>query len=81
MDEGMDTGPILLQSPPVPIAPEDTAGDLATRLAPIGAELLIETLARLDTLTPRPQRNESWSMSCGDAIRGPGRSRPAARAG
>ncbi|HSF05556.1 MAG TPA: methionyl-tRNA formyltransferase [Methylomirabilota bacterium] len=59
MDEGMDTGPILLQSPPVSIGPEEAAGELAARLAPIGAELLIETLMRLDTLTPQPQRNEA----------------------
>src|SRR2546425_10782555 len=58
MEEGMDTGPILLQSDPVPIGPEETAGELAARLAPLGAEVLIDTLARLDTLTPTPQRHE-----------------------
>ncbi len=63
MDEGMDTGPILLQSPPVPIGPEETAGELAARLAVRGAELLIDTLARLDALTPTPQRNEDASMA------------------
>ncbi|OLC34542.1 MAG: methionyl-tRNA formyltransferase [Candidatus Rokubacteria bacterium 13_1_40CM_4_69_5] len=57
MDEGMDTGPILLQSDPVPIGPEETAGELAARLAVLGAEVLIDTLARLDTLTPVPQRH------------------------
>ncbi len=54
MDEGMDTGPILLQRP-VPIGPEETAGELAERLAAVGAELALETLARLDALTPVPQ--------------------------
>ena len=63
MDEGMDTGPILLQSGPVPIGSEETAGELAARLATLGAELLIDTLARLDTLTPRPQRNEDASLA------------------
>lgn len=63
MDEGMDTGPVLLQSPTVSIGLEETAGGLAARLAPIGAELLIATLARLDTLTPRPQRNEEASTA------------------
>lgn len=54
MDEGMDTGPILLQRA-VPIAPDETAGELADRLAVLGAELALETLARLDALTPVPQ--------------------------
>lgn len=58
MDEGMDTGPILLQSPPIPIGTEETAGELAARLAPLGAELLLETLERLDHLSPRPQEGE-----------------------
>lgn len=57
MDEGMDTGPILL-SVSTPIGPEETAGELAARLAELGAEVLLETLARLDTLTPVPQRPE-----------------------
>jgi methionyl-tRNA formyltransferase len=57
MDEGMDTGPILLARP-TPIAPDETAGELARRLAQLGAEVLVETLARLDTLTPAPQRHE-----------------------
>ena len=34
MDEGMDTGPILLQAREQ-VAPEDTAGTLAERLAPL----------------------------------------------
>lgn len=54
MDEGMDTGPILLQRA-VSIGEEETAGELAARLAELGAELLLETLARLPSLTPRPQ--------------------------
>jgi methionyl-tRNA formyltransferase len=57
MDEGMDTGPVLL-SASTPIGPDETAGELATRLAALGATVLIDTLARLDTLTPIPQRDE-----------------------
>ena len=37
------------------IGAEETAGELAGRLATLGAEVLLETLDRLDTLTPRPQ--------------------------
>ena len=56
MDEGMDTGAMLLQEA-IPITPDDTAGTLAPRLAEIGGKLLVETIARLkaSTLTPRPQ--------------------------
>ncbi len=46
MDEGMDTGAMLLREP-VPIDPADTSGTLAERLAQVGARLLIETLRRL----------------------------------
>jgi methionyl-tRNA formyltransferase len=46
MDPGMDTGDIILQARE-PIRPEDTAGDLAARLAPLGADLLVETVARI----------------------------------
>jgi methionyl-tRNA formyltransferase len=54
MDPGLDTGDILLARS-TPIGPDETAGELAARLAPLGAEVILETLARLDTLTPRPQ--------------------------
>ena len=57
MDEGMDTGPILL-SASTPIADDETAGELAARLAGLGAEVLTDTLARLPALTPTPQRHE-----------------------
>ncbi len=45
MDEGMDTGAILLQER-VAIQPEDTAGSLAARLAEVGGRLLVETSRR-----------------------------------
>jgi methionyl-tRNA formyltransferase len=44
MDEGLDTGAILLQRA-IPIAPEDTAGTLHDKLAVLGAQLLIDALA------------------------------------
>lgn len=43
MDAGVDTGPILAQRP-VPISPEETAGELAERLSGLGADLLVHTL-------------------------------------
>jgi methionyl-tRNA formyltransferase len=44
MDEGLDTGPLLLQQT-LPITPEDTAGTLGDRLAALGAKLVVEALA------------------------------------
>jgi methionyl-tRNA formyltransferase len=46
MDPGMDTGDIILQARES-IAPEDTAGSLGERLAPLGARLLVETIELL----------------------------------
>ncbi|HKO31252.1 MAG TPA: methionyl-tRNA formyltransferase, partial [Nitrospiraceae bacterium] len=56
MDEGMDTGAMLLQEA-IPITPDDTADTLSPRLAELGGRLLVETIARLKagTLAPRPQ--------------------------
>ena len=62
MDEGMDTGP-MLRSAPVTIGPEETAGELAARLSVLGAEVLVDTLDELDTLTPQPQRHEDATLA------------------
>ena len=56
IEPALDTGPILLQRK-TPIGAKETAPELMQRLAEIGAELLGETLARLDDLTPRPQHD------------------------
>ena len=53
MDEGLDTGPILLRRP-VDIRPDDTGGSLLARLAPVGADLLVETLAGLAEMEIEP---------------------------
>jgi methionyl-tRNA formyltransferase len=45
MDEGLDTGPILAQIE-CTISPNDTTASLATRLADLAAQLLLETLPR-----------------------------------
>ncbi len=59
MDEGLDTGPILLQRT-VPIDPQDTGASLRARLAALGAPLLLEALQGLadGTLHARPQPSE-----------------------
>ena len=57
MEEGLDTGPVLLRET-TPIGPRETAPALHDRLALRGAEMMVETLAALDTLTPQPQAEE-----------------------
>ena len=46
MDEGLDTGPIVLQRS-VPIEPTDDAGSLHDKLASLGAEMTVEVLSGL----------------------------------
>ena len=58
----LDTGPILLQRE-TPIGANETAPELMERLAEIGAELLGDTLARLNGLTPRPQRDRDATFA------------------
>lgn len=59
MDEGMDTGPMLLQKT-VAIEPDDTSTELGNRLAKVGGDLLVETLKRLEnkTMVPREQEHD-----------------------
>jgi methionyl-tRNA formyltransferase len=59
LEEGLDTGPILLQRT-LEIAPDQTAADLFPVLANAGAPLVVETLAGLaaGTLQPQPQNHE-----------------------
>ncbi len=54
MDIGLDTGDMLLIKT-TPISAQDTSQTLMDRLSDIGAELILETLDRLDTLTPQKQ--------------------------
>lgn len=83
MDEGLDTGPILLQRA-TPVGPEETAPELLARLAEDGAELLSQTLARLGEIKAQRQdesaathapilRREDglidWGMSAADIER------------
>lgn len=56
LDEGMDTGPVLLQRR-TPIDPKERTPDLEVRLAALGAQLMVETLAGIEagTVTPVAQ--------------------------
>lgn len=64
LDEGMDTGPLLLQER-VEIAPWETADNLAPRLAERGADLIVRTLDGLETGTvaPAPQATDGVSTT------------------
>ena len=54
MAEGLDTGDMLLTYE-TKVGEKETAGELFDRLAQAGAELLTQTLVKLDEITPRPQ--------------------------
>jgi methionyl-tRNA formyltransferase len=54
MDQGLDTGPILLQES-VPIGARDTAGALHDKLARLGARLIVRALAE----RPAPHAQDS----------------------
>ncbi len=64
IDAGLDTGDILFQRE-LAIAPDDTSETLAPRLAAIGADLVVETLRRLQagSVHPRPQDNSQSSLA------------------
>ena len=58
MDEGMDTGDILGVRE-LPIRSDETAESLFLRLAPIGAELLLETIEDIRRNDLRPRKQDS----------------------
>ncbi len=60
--EELDAGPILLQRA-TEIQEDETAPELLTRLADVGAELLSETLKRFDTIRSQPQRDEEATLA------------------
>ncbi len=61
-DKGLDTGDILLKRE-VAILPGETAEELTARLAPIGAELLIETIRGLEAGTVRRVKQDENEAS------------------
>ena len=62
MNEKMDAGDLLLQEETA-IAPGDTSESLGERLAEIGAQLLVETLDRLERGTIAPIRQDESLVS------------------
>jgi methionyl-tRNA formyltransferase len=57
LEEGLDTGPILLQQE-IAIRPEQTAADLFDMLAEAGAPLVVETLAALANGSIQPKTQD-----------------------
>jgi len=64
IDAGLDTGDILLQRETA-IGAEETAVELGARLAAMGADLLVETLAGLErgAIVPRPQNSAEATLA------------------
>jgi len=62
IEEELDSGPILLQRETM-IGQTETAPELMQRLAGIGANLLSETFAQLDRITPRPQHDQAATFA------------------
>ncbi|HUQ34616.1 MAG TPA: methionyl-tRNA formyltransferase [Pyrinomonadaceae bacterium] len=62
MDEGLDTGAILLQRETL-IGETETAPELMMRLSLLGAEVLSETLAGLEKIEPREQSEEKATFA------------------
>ena len=64
VDEGLDTGPVLLQRT-LTIGPEETSADLEPRLARLGADVLAETVRGLSDglLDPTPQDHEQATLA------------------
>jgi methionyl-tRNA formyltransferase len=62
MDEQLDHGPILAARA-TPIGEREDAGALTSRLAVMGAELLMDVLGRLDELTPVEQEHAAATIA------------------
>ena len=64
MDEGLDTGAMLLREA-VAIAPDETGASLHDKLAALGARLIVEALRRLDEgalpATPQPAAGVTYA--------------------
>lgn len=62
MDEGLDTGDILLVKE-TRIGEEETAEQLFDRLAKLGGELLVETIKNIESITPKRQNDDEYTYA------------------
>ena len=64
IDEGLDTGPMLMQES-VPVGPDMDAGELHDELALLGARMIVDALDRMAagklTETPQPADGVTWA--------------------
>jgi methionyl-tRNA formyltransferase len=60
MEAGLDSGPVLARSA-IPIADDATAGTLQDRLAALGAEQMVDAVARLDALRSNCGRGDRFA--------------------
>ena len=68
MDAGLDTGPMLAKRA-IPIAADETGQSLHDKLAPLGAELLIETLPKYLSGVIQPQAQDESQASYAPQIK------------
>jgi methionyl-tRNA formyltransferase len=68
MDAGLDTGPVLSQHC-LPITDEDDAGSLHDKLAALGADAIVQALARLESgmaqAVPQPAEGATYARKIG----------------
>ncbi len=62
MDAGLDTGDVLLEKR-LPIALDETSATLFAKLSALGASAIVEALAQLPKLIPRPQPAEGMTYA------------------
>ena len=64
LDEGLDTGDILLVEP-IAIDPEETSGELFDRVSTVGAKTLVTALEKLEAgaLTPQKQDDDKATLA------------------
>ena len=63
MDEGMDTGDMILKEE-VEIGEDETTGELWNRLSKIGGKLLVKTLEKIENGTaPREKQGDDYTMA------------------
>lgn len=62
MDEGLDTGDILLQKE-FEIGEYETSEELFDRMAEEGGEILVETIKNIENITPTPQNHDEYTYA------------------
>lgn len=63
MEAGLDSGPVILAAP-VRIREDESAGELAQRLAIVGADAVVAALARLETGTATETPQDHTKATC-----------------